>query len=305
MPPNRHAPTWWLIALACFACSTPSQPRDQELAQTPPKAPGAIQEPPDVGENQNPHLPGIDDPVDPHGLIEDPSAPNNLVAAAVDGEPVPEVPEARELCDALHRLPERRWAACCNLAERPVAGQQADVCVEHLSAAVASGAIVIPEDPLRECLAQLSAAADGCPPTPHSIATQCDSVLLGTLAQASRCRSNFECNHGLHCQNPDAHGFGTCNPPAAIGAACGSVPNDRLAHETGLDPAQAHPACDGRCHNNVCSKPLAAGAACGDNEACGPGLACTDHRCQPLPPRRRDTSPNQPSHVCASPTPGR
>ena len=200
----------------------------------------------------------------------------------VYGEPVPELAEARQLCDALYLLPARRAGACCDSGEpSKQAGQLADECTQALSSAVAGGGVVLRDDALGDCLAGLEAAHASCewvgpwsPPLPPS----CLEVAHGSLPVEARCRSSRECAPGLHCAGVGPTDPGVCAVAAADGALCNTAV-DTLATYLRDDSLGAHPVCSGRCVRRRCQPALAEGAACSSNSECDAGLHCDGKTC--------------------------
>lgn len=197
------------------------------------------------------------------------------------GEPVPDLAEARELCDALYVLPAERRGLCCSSggASEQVK-QTADACTRALSSAVAGGGVVLQGENLEACVAGLEAASATCeyvgpwgPPLPPS----CLAVTHGTLAAQSRCRSSHECLPGLHCAGVGPTGPGLCAPAAADGAACDAT--DALATHLRVDGLADHPVCRGRCVEGRCQPALADGAACSSHGECATGLHCDGRTC--------------------------
>ncbi len=198
------------------------------------------------------------------------------------GDRVPELPEARELCDALHLLSARRRSACCDGAPvDPSAVQRADACAQILSSAVAAGGVVLRDDALAGCVTAVTAEHASCewvgpwsPPLPPA----CLDAVLGTLPDGSRCRSNRECAPGLRCADLGPATTGTCSPPAADGTPCAS-PVDILADHLRDEQRLAHPACAGRCVADRCQPALVAGASCTRNDHCATDLHCDGATC--------------------------
>jgi hypothetical protein len=198
------------------------------------------------------------------------------------GDRVPELDEARELCDALYLLPERRRSACCDGAgpgEQAV--RRAGACSQILSSAVASGGVVLRDDALAGCITALAADHASCewvgpwsPPLPAA----CLDAVLGTLTADARCRSNLECAPGLRCAGLGPTEMGVCSPPAPDGTPCDAVV-DTLASHLRDERLAAHPGCAGRCVRGGCQPALAAGAACTSNSECASGLHCDGATC--------------------------
>jgi hypothetical protein len=200
----------------------------------------------------------------------------------VYGEPVPELAEARKLCDALYLLPAERSGLCCNSGGASKQSKQiADECTQALSSAVAGGGVVIRDDNLESCIAGLEAANATCeyvgpwgPPLPPG----CLDVTHGTLAAAARCRSSRECLPGLHCAGVGPTDPGVCAPAAEDGTLCNAAV-DTLATYLRDDSLTDHPVCSGRCVKRRCQPALAEGAACSSNSECATGLHCDGKTC--------------------------
>ncbi len=137
---------------------------------------------------------------------DSPAAPvptDSPARASIYSEPVPELAEARLLCDALHLLPAQRRAACCPGAPTdPQAQAATDTCAADLSAAVAGGGVVLDDERLTTCIDAREQQLAGCawvgaspPPRP----LPCAAAVHGTLPAQSRCRSHHECAPGHRC----------------------------------------------------------------------------------------------------------
>ena len=202
--------------------------------------------------------------------------------APVYGEPVPELPEARQLCDALHLLPAARSGVCCAGGGAGEQAQElADRCTQALSSAVAGGGLVLRDEALAACISGLEAAYTSCewvgssdPPLPAG----CLEVTHGTLPAAARCRSSRECAPGLRCADVGPAAPGVCAPAAEDGAPCDTAGDPLASLLRDVDLA-AHSACRGRCVQGRCRAALAAGAACGSGRECAAGLHCDGEVC--------------------------
>ena len=111
-----------LLPLALAACNTPERAGDIPL-------------------RTRPFDPKIDAAKDaaggPAGAADD-----AVAIKPVYGDLVPELPEARTLCDALYALPSSRSGVCCNSGGvSQQARQLADECTQALSSATAGGSI--------------------------------------------------------------------------------------------------------------------------------------------------------------------
>lgn len=173
--------------------------------------------------------------------------------ASIYSEPVPELAEARMLCDALHLLPAQRRAACCPdpLAEISADAQAAaDVCAAELSAAVAGGGVVLDDTALTTCLEARDQQLAGCawvglspPPRP----VPCAAAVHGTLTAQSRCRSHRECAPGLRCADLGPLRPGMC----AASTVDATDPVDALARDLRDDVPLATSPAPGRCRSDA------------------------------------------------------
>jgi hypothetical protein len=220
---------------------------------------------------------GVDPAIEPAPappVAARPAPAEAVVARPVYGEQVPEIPQVRALCEALHVLPEERRGACCRSSSDPRARELADACTQSFSAALSAGGVILRDDVTDACITALHVATTGCdwvgpqrPPLPEV----CAGVVLGTLGAGARCRSHLECAAGLRCA-------GVCAPPAADGDACDPVV-DVLAAYLPVDLDGAHPPCRGRCVDGRCRAGVAAGGACTRQLECAAGLHCDGATC--------------------------
>ena len=166
-------------------------------------------------------------------------------------EPVPELAEARLLCDALHLLPAQRRTTCCPGAPADPQTQTAtDTCAADLSAAVAGGGVVLDDERLTTCIEAREQQLAGCawvgpspPPTPVS----CAAAVYGTLTAQSRCRSHHECAPGLRCADLEPPRPGLC----AASTVDGFDPVDVLARHLRDDLPLVSAAPPGRCRSDA------------------------------------------------------
>lgn len=251
-----------LLPLALAACNTPERAGDIPL-------------------RTRPFDPKIDAAKDaaggPAGAADD-----AVAIKPVYGDLVPELPEARTLCDALYALPSSRSGVCCNSGGvSQQARQLADECTQALSSATAGGGVILQVEEVTACVAALAALHADCewvgpwtPPLPPA----CGAVVVGSLPAEARCRSSLECAPGLRCAGAGPTDAGVCSPPAADGALCNTAV-DALATYLRDDELAAHPACAGRCVRRRCQPARAAGEACQSNSECAAGLHCDGARC--------------------------
>lgn len=189
-------------------------------------------------------------------------------------------PLVQRYCDALHRLPETRRAACCNTQPGTQLGAE---CVRTLHAAVKDGAIQLHADEVNLCAAEFGKVVAGCdwvgafPPTLPAV---CQTALHGTRKEGQACRSSLECTSSLRCRGAGPTQVGVCAPPLERGARCG-LAVDTLASYTRQDQVDlTHPECAGFCDRlHQCAGPLPQGAPCLFSAMCGPEARCGKGRC--------------------------
>lgn len=93
----------------------------------------------------------------------------------------------------------------------------------------------------------------------------CANVVVGRLGDGQSCRASIECMTGLSCQWMQEEGDLQCKGPAAEGESCVGSPAGGRACGPGLT-----------CFDDVCTRRLAEGAACGgDVPSCAADLFCT------------------------------
>jgi len=184
------------------------------------------------------------------------AAPN----AAIFHERVPELLEARQLCDALHLLPAQRRVACCPGHAEPPAQAAADTCAADLSAAIAGGGVVLDDERLTTCLETRERDLAGCAwvgPSPPPRPAACAAVVHGTLTAQSRCRSHHECAPNLRCAGLGPAVPGTCTPSTVEEID----PVDALARDLRDDVPIASSPPPGRCASDTdCPGKCQAGA---------------------------------------------
>jgi hypothetical protein len=145
-------------------------------------------------------------------------------------------------------------------------------CVAYISAGGACGGNVSTCAPGLEC----NGATCGSPPTKGQACTlECHSPYLcinmtcaDAVGQGGACPVGNECATNLTC-DPQSH---TCVTPtlAQLGQACGVINNQVVDCASGLN-----------CTTQICTAPLAAGAACTVGKGqCGAFLDCISGTCQ-------------------------
>jgi hypothetical protein len=191
------------------------------------------------------------------------------------GEPEP---AARKLCAALHEVPARAKAACC---QGTSGSSLASLCEGVVTAALRAGAVTIEAEAIDRCAAAMDQAHQGCEwvtPLSSPVAPECEGLVRGRLAENDVCRSSLECADGLRCHGAGPTSTGRCGKPAAGGSCNTGV--DVLAtyaRQDGYD--KAHPECTGVCSQHRCQPALALGEACKSSAACGPGVRCVAGHC--------------------------
>ena len=194
----------------------------------------------------------------------------------------PPDPLAQRLCDAIHTLPARRKADCCN-GEPSVT--MVDECARTLSYALRSKAVTLDPADVDRCADAASKALDGCgwvTPLSAAVPPECSGIVKGAVKGGDRCRSSLECEGGLHCHGVAASDTGRCGRPRETGSCSRGI--DTLAsHTRQSDVERSHPECAGHCNGRRCEADLAVGAACVTSVACGAGRLCIDKRCSDTP----------------------
>ena len=257
-----------LLVMSLAACSRPTPVDEREAQPVPADSP--------VAPVDSPTTPvPADSPVAPVPA-DSPVAPvpaDSPSPASIYAEPVPELAEARLLCDALHLLPAQRRAECCPRSSAdPQAQAAADTCAADLSAAVASGGVVLDDERLTTCIAAREQHLAGCAwvgPLPPPRPVPCAAAVHGTLTAQSRCRSHHECAPGLRCA-----GLGPLHPGLCAASTVDEVDIvDVLARHLRDDLGLANSPSPGRCGSD---------AGCLGTCRLGPGGAGTCvARCDP------------------------
>ena len=214
-------------------------------------------------------------PAEPNAAVpKDSLAKPTPIGPTPYSEPVPELPEARQLCDALHLQPAQRRSACCPTATptasagAPADAQaRADICAANLSAAVAGGGVVLDDRGLAACMDAITAELADCDwvgPTPPPPPAACAGALHGTLPAESRCKSALECAPGLACVGLGEASPGTC------AAAPANASIDVLARDLRITASAARLPSGSPCTTDAECR----GACLRDAGTCGP-------RCDP------------------------
>jgi hypothetical protein len=239
------------LLLLGLACAKKPNPAAAPVAGN--AAPGALEVPP---------LEEVADEVKP-------------VYAAFEGAALP---LARELCSALHDLPEARRAACC-AAQKGTA--MTGECTRIVSAALRSGSVELDGAAVGACVSAQERALSGCSWVGQWLAPlppECRGLLRGRRRSGDLCRSSLECGEGQRCLGAGPTDAGRCGPPRSEGQACLSSV-DPLAVYT-LDPLDAHhPECAGWCGHRQCMRSAAPGASCRLARECGRGQHCDGEKC--------------------------
>lgn len=203
------------------------------------------------------------------------------VYPVLQGEPEP---AARKLCAALHDVPSRRRAECCDTSP---SSNLASVCEGVVTAALRSGAVAIDDAAIGRCVEAIERSHQGCDwvtPLSSQLPAECDGLVSGRLAAGDKCRSSLECADGLRCHGAGPTSVGRCGKPREGGVCNTGV--DVLAtyaRQDGFD--KAHPECEGVCSQHRCQPLLAAGAACTASAACGAGSRCVSGHCAARAPK--------------------
>ena len=249
-----------LVALAAASCnrgtSAPAPAASASASASAPSsaAPPASQDSPRGDDDIRPVYPPTKDPPDPRAL---------------------------KYCEALQITPAARRAACCGEAPSPPPATAGE-CARMLSSALRSGALTLAAEDVDRCADAVARAHEGCgwvDPSPQPLPPACQGLLHGTLKAGARCRSSLECEGNQRCHGLGPTDLGTCNPPGARGARCGTGADPLAAFARQADVDTTHPECAGYCALRRCADPQPAGAACKSHLACGPGALCIAGQC--------------------------
>jgi hypothetical protein len=219
-----------------------------------------------------------------------PSASESADAAVKRGgdevEPVypkiagPPDPLAEKLCSALHDVPNKRRAECCQSTPGFSLTRE---CVRILSHALSDKSISLDAAAVDACATQSTAAYEGCDwvgPTNVSLPSACDGILRGNIGEGKRCRSSLECQDGMRCVGLGPTDTGVCRKPSAVGFPC-SLAVDTLGAVTRQDNLERqHPECAGYCLQRRCRDFVAVHGACKTNAECGAGKVCLGGSCE-------------------------
>ena len=192
----------------------------------------------------------------------------------------PPHPAAVELCDAVHGIPRRRRATCCNTTDD--SAFLTTQCERALSAALAAGAIQLDPADVEPCRKASLSAAAGCDwvtPVAPAPPRACRALVKGLRPRGAPCRSSLECVEGSFCLGAGPTALGVCSAPLPPGRPCGTGV-DALASFSGqLDTRDAHPECDGTCTLRRCTAATPLAGACTTSAACGRDRRCLAGRC--------------------------
>lgn len=188
-------------------------------------------------------------------------------------------PGVRALCEALHRLPAERKAACCDTTPGIIV---TDECIRNLTGALGQGGVALDLPAVRTCTTAIAAQLEGCewvgphqPPLPGA----CTGVVRSLREAGAPCRATLECQAGLRCAGAGPTDPGTCRPAPAVGALCNTAV-DPLATYLRLDVDTLRAPCAGGfCDKNRCRAHVEEGAACQASVQCGPGRRCAGGAC--------------------------
>lgn len=203
-----------------------------------------------------------------------------------DVEPVysktagPPEPLAEKLCGALHDLPNKRRAECC---QSTPGFSLTSECVRILSHALRDKSVSLDAAAVDSCVAQSNAAYEGCEwvgPTNVTLPDACEGILQGSVEEGKRCRSSLECREGMRCVGLGPTDAGVCRKPSSVGFPC-SLAVDTLAaltRQNSLD--KHHPECAGYCGQRRCRDFVTLHGACKTNAECGAGKVCLGGTCE-------------------------
>ncbi len=198
----------------------------------------------------------------------------------------PPDPLAGRLCAALHELPERRRAACCDAAPALVLTSE---CARTLTAALSLRAVTLAAADVDACEEAMRKAFDGCDwvgPFPPEVPAACLGVVKGAIAAGRRCRSSLECAGEQRCHGVGPTTTGRCGPPSADGERCGGSADPLAGFARQNDVDARHPECKGWCERTKCAARVAVGGACALGAACGTGKLCVAGKCAEAAPAK-------------------
>jgi hypothetical protein len=205
------------------------------------------------------------------------------------------------LCKALHEVPKRKRAECCNSTPGVMVTRE---CERNLAGAITSGGVSLDEANVAACEQAIEAMHATCdwigpwqPPAP----TACLGILSGARNAGEPCRSNLECMDSHRCIGAGPTDQGVCGEPPPPGSLCGAAVDPLAVYARQDDAELRHPPCgDGYCDRARCvaliedgqeckasvqcksgrcveGKCTAEGCSGGD---CAPGSRCIDSKCQ-------------------------
>jgi hypothetical protein len=194
-------------------------------------------------------------------------------------------PLAQRLCAALHVMPGRRTAECC---ETPPNTYLYEECVAVVSRSLAAGSSELAPAAISACERAMEAQLTGCdwarpglPVAPDA----CQGLIEGRVPSGGACRSSLECAANLHCLVAAGGAQGRCVPPAALGASCGRSSDAMAAYVLDRQVEAAHPPCAEFCSlvSHQCEPSPVEGAACRASVNCATGQHCSKGACRSGP----------------------
>lgn len=189
-------------------------------------------------------------------------------------------PLVARVCQALHRIPKERKAACCG---ESLGIELTGPCEQALAVASNDGAVTLDEAKVAACEAAISAHYQGCDwmgPQWQELPSACRGLYQGNRPAGARCRSSLECVGDLRCLGAGPTDLGQCGPAAAPGTLCGTAVDALAVYTRQDDYERTHPACaQGYCDRNRCQAAKASGVECVASLQCGPGARCAGQVC--------------------------
>ncbi len=261
------------LALVCGGGCKKNHPVDPALQQPTPKGSGAAKAGASAPAAETPELEERDQL--PAGMEIDPEpAVKPVFPAGVTPHPV-----ASKLCEALHEIPNRRRAECC---ERKAPVSVSKRCVDIVSTALADGAIVVSLPDVEACLAAQTALHQGCDwvsITAPRAAEVCRGLYRGQRNAGQACRSSLECVGDMTCRGVGPTQEGVCGEARAEGAVCGAGIDPIGPFVRLVDGDLPSECAGGFCQKNRCRAYVAAGGACTGSAQCVAGKACVGGVC--------------------------